>query len=242
MIWCCAPIESEQTRIAALSSCSGRVGEKAVALRYAMERKQITNDDGTIIETGGIVWKGEVEGVTAESVLSGKHDSETRSALEEAKGWLEAYLTKGGVAADVVVKKAGTMGFSERTLRRAREALGIKPDKDGFGENGEWTWRLPQKGTPGDSPKGGQPSPKGGQPSNLGHLSKNIGENGQKPQQNSKDGQGLSDGHLSNPLGHLSEPSTSADHTQGDEPEVVIPVCGEDARGLFPEDEADPWS
>ena len=64
------------------------VGEKAVALRYAMERKLIEDDEGTSIETGGIVWRGEAEGVTAISALSSRKDADTSSVHDEVKAWL----------------------------------------------------------------------------------------------------------------------------------------------------------
>jgi hypothetical protein len=34
-------------------------------------------------------------------------------------------------------------GFTEKNLRSARENLGVKPRKEGFGANGKWVWVPP---------------------------------------------------------------------------------------------------
>ncbi len=69
---------------------------------------------------------------------------------------------------------------SERTLRRAKEKLGIKAAKDGL--TGTWLWSLPEDGHPPTSPvatfdeqaknppfSGGQ-KPEDGQPSDVATL------------------------------------------------------------------------
>lgn len=73
-------------------------------------------------------------------------DSEEGEALKEAKDWLHAYLTdKGTKAANDIKAEAKGFGISERTLRRARVALKIKPAKVGL--HGGWYWALPAEET-----------------------------------------------------------------------------------------------
>jgi hypothetical protein len=206
------------------------VGEKAVALRYVMERKFIEDDKGTSIETGGIVWRGEAEGVTAASALSGRKDTKTQTLRDEAKTWLEEYLGDGPCSQKAVIAQAKLLGYSEATVRRARKSLGIKPKKEGYGKDGGWTWKLPSKGA--------QPTSKDAHVQDgehLKHLSQNIGENSQKNQIIPKGAQAHSDEHLSKPVEHLSESETV---------EAGKPLRGEnDGDTLFPNpDEVNPWN
>ena len=206
------------------------VGEKATTLRYTMERKLIEDDDGTSIETGGIVWRGEAEGVTAASALSRRKDADASSLRDEVRTWLEDYLGDGACSQKAVIAQAKLLGYSEATVRRARKALGIKSEKAGFGKDGGWSWKLPSKGA--------QPSSKDAHLQNgehLRHLSKNIGENGQKTQIIPKDAQPHCDEHLSKPVEHLSESETV---------EAGSLVHGEDdQQTLFPNsDEVNPWN
>jgi hypothetical protein len=203
------------------------VGEKTIGLRYAMERRCIENDEGTVIETGGIVWMGEADGVTAASVLSGRKDPEAQSLFEEVKVWLEDHLGDGPCDMKAVLSEAKKLAYSEATVRRARESLGIKPKKAGFGKDGGWTWTLPAKGV--------QTCPKDAQPQDIEHLSKNIGENSQKPQQNAKGAQGSVVEHLSSHLEQLSEskPVEAGNLVHGED----------DKHTLFPNpNEVDPWN
>jgi hypothetical protein len=206
------------------------VGEKAMALRYVMERKLIEDDKGASIETGGIVWRGEAEGVTATSALSGRKDADTPSICDEVKTWLEDYLGDGPCAQKAVIAQAKLLGYREKTVRRAREALGIKPKKEGFGKDSEWTWKLPSKDA---QPPSKDAYVHGG--GHLRHLSKNIGENNHLNQIIPKGAPPPCDGHLSNHLGHLSESKAV---------EAGNPVRGEDdGYELFPNpDEVNPWN
>lgn len=82
---------------------------------------------------------------TATALLAEQADGEDRSALEEAKDFLREALTDGPRPAREVQKEAEQAGIAERTMRRARTALSIKPAK--IGRPGEkeqrWFWSLP---------------------------------------------------------------------------------------------------
>jgi hypothetical protein len=81
-------------------------------------------------------------------------DAEERSALHEARDFLVDVLAQGPRFANDVVAEARQGGIRERTLRRAKAALGVESQRDGFG--GRWQWLIPHR-----LPKaaiGGQPS------------------------------------------------------------------------------------
>lgn len=89
-----------------------------------------------------VTWGGLVS-ITADSVLE-PEDIEDRSERMEAMDWLRDYLFGGPVPSAKVIEDAKKAGYAERTLRRAKDALGIKPGKNGF--EGGWSWQLPEDG------------------------------------------------------------------------------------------------
>jgi len=68
-----------------------------------------------------------------------------RSALQEAVAFLRQVLASGPMRATEVERLAKEDGISLRTLRRARESLGVESRKDGM--RGGRSWSLP-KGSP----------------------------------------------------------------------------------------------
>ena len=69
-------------------------------------------------------------------------NSENQSEKSDAIDFLTDALRNGPVSAKDMKKEAADAGISPKTLRSAREALGIKPEKAGF--DGGWVWRLPK--------------------------------------------------------------------------------------------------
>jgi hypothetical protein len=74
-------------------------------------------------------------------------------------------LAEGPVAAERVKKDARGAGVSERTLKRAKRALGVRSEKEG---DGSWSWVLPE----GES-QGGQ-APTAGPLGTVGPLGKDA--------------------------------------------------------------------
>jgi len=61
--------------------------------------------------------------------------------LEEAKAFLRQQLASGPQLARVVLKAAHAAGIATRTLHRAKDALGVRPERSGgYGAHGRWTW------------------------------------------------------------------------------------------------------
>jgi hypothetical protein len=95
------------------------------------------------IEASRAVWGEAIEG-KARAVLAEAeaHDSE-RTATGEAIDWLRETLAPGPIPAAEVMKLARLSGLSEKALRTARERLGIKPQRVGFGKGSSVQWGLP---------------------------------------------------------------------------------------------------
>jgi hypothetical protein len=68
---------------------------------------------------------------------------ETIGARSKAQSFLQEMLRDGAVATRDLRVAAQAHGHRWRTLERAREGLGVRAVKHGFGANGKWAWELP---------------------------------------------------------------------------------------------------
>jgi hypothetical protein len=132
-------------------------------------------------DPGRLEWEPDpLDGIRADDVVAPKESKEAKRGPEpttrdSAAEWLSELLKDGPLPVAVVREHAKAADLSWRTIRRARELLGIIPRKKAFGDG--WEWGLPE---------GGHPAAEGGHvprrcPSNekLGHLRENTGEKGQ---------------------------------------------------------------
>lgn len=90
--------------------------------------------------TARVEWESGVVNLTANEVLGSTEVQEGQSQKQEAIEWLRELLADGPVAAKKVRGGAEEAGLSWATVRRAKDALGVKPQKSTF--NGGWDWRL----------------------------------------------------------------------------------------------------
>jgi hypothetical protein len=142
--------DDDQVRV--LAATKANLSTEAPSLRYRIKA------DGDI---SGIEWLGE-SAHSAETLLKSR-DHEDRSACSEAKEFLHSVLADGPLAKKEISRQARELCISERTLRRAKEKLGIRSAKRGApGEKTQqWLWELPDRG-----PEVGQP----GHTLTFGHL------------------------------------------------------------------------
>ncbi len=89
-----------------------------------------------------IRWLGE-SSHGADALLVIPASAEERSALDEAKDFLRDILSAGPVEARIVQREARETGIKDATLRRAKKALGIVVQKEGY--QGAWSWAFPPK-------------------------------------------------------------------------------------------------
>jgi putative DNA primase/helicase len=93
------------------------------------------------IQTSRIEFENELITERADDILSDDKSSEEQSSLDSAVEFLREFcvITR---TAKYVYAQADEAGFSKTTIRRAQQALKIKPVKDG--NSGPWVWRLPE--------------------------------------------------------------------------------------------------
>jgi AAA domain len=88
-----------------------------------------------------VIWGG-ISSLGAVDILKEQPEPEERSAISKAKRFLLEELKDGPMAANRVRKNARAVDISERTLKRAKEALGVGSKKQ---SDGSWCWVLPEK-------------------------------------------------------------------------------------------------
>jgi hypothetical protein len=100
---------------------------------------------GYELTDGGFYWTGESD-LTWQRILSAE-DTDGKSALDEAAGFLRDELADGPVDAKQVFSDAKSLGIYERTLNRAKSKLRITSKREGeSGKRGiaRVKWQLPE--------------------------------------------------------------------------------------------------
>jgi len=93
------------------------------------------------IKTSRISWASERVTITADEALT--PDTEDKSELDSAKTFLEEELKGGPVSSRTIQKDAEDNGYAWRTIRRAKDDLGVRAEHPDI--KGPWIWRLPDK-------------------------------------------------------------------------------------------------
>jgi putative DNA primase/helicase len=93
-----------------------------------------------------VVWQGPARHTAATllAVAPEASDAAERDARAEAVAFLEAALANGPRPAARLLEAARRAGLAEKTVRRAKVALGVEARKDGA--RGGWWWGLPRVG------------------------------------------------------------------------------------------------
>jgi RecA-family ATPase len=88
-----------------------------------------------------IEWDGTTEH-RANDLLAIESD-EDRTERDDAADWLRDLLADGAMPASEVKTLARKVGHAERTLTRARNRIGAKTRRDGFGKGAVYVWYMP---------------------------------------------------------------------------------------------------
>jgi hypothetical protein len=89
-----------------------------------------------------VVWDGSST-PTANDLVRPRVDDDDAPALAEAMRILKEILADGPLPAGNVKRQAATAGVAERTLDRARQALGVTTRRQGFGQGAFDVWAMP---------------------------------------------------------------------------------------------------
>jgi putative DNA primase/helicase len=120
-----------------LTPLKNNIGDDKTGFAYSIEGVGLAND----IATSRVVFGETVEISADEALAASRPTPEEDSALGEACEFLRDYLAGGPQTAKAATDAARKAAISERTLRRARERLNIRPRK--LTGAGPWAWALP---------------------------------------------------------------------------------------------------
>jgi putative DNA primase/helicase len=131
--------EADETRKLRIPSKSN-IGPLSTGLAYRIEGCLIEHD-GKSIPTSRIMYESAPVMISADRALAALQGGEaSRSAKDEATDFLADLLDAGPVSAKDVQSAAREAGIGVKSLRTAKDALGIKPEKSGM--KGGWVWSL----------------------------------------------------------------------------------------------------
>ena len=116
------------------------IGPDSAGLAFSIEGATVQSTAGPL-ETSLVVWDSEAVTTTADEVMR-THIPGHGSALREAEEWLRQTLSEQTPAAEIF-RMAKDAGISDKTVRRASDALGVVKGKTGM--KGGWVWSLPPK-------------------------------------------------------------------------------------------------
>jgi putative DNA primase/helicase len=111
--------------------------QKALAYSFGLRDVGTDKATGAIIQAPHILWHAQHVDVTAAEAMSA---AKSPAARDEAKKFLADYLAAGPVPAKEIEEAAAAHGISERTLRRARNDIGVTVRK----ETERWVWEMPR--------------------------------------------------------------------------------------------------
>jgi hypothetical protein len=157
--------EGSPDRVLAHAACN--LGPEMSSLDCRIEGRSVRGDDGSAIPTSRLAIVGETD--TRADDLLVTRGAEDRRAGDEAAEFLRSELAFGTRSARELLAEAEQIGIAERTLKRAKKALGVVSTRvGGTAAGGQWEWSLPA-----GQPKGAKAPPSDG-PLSDGPLSENT--------------------------------------------------------------------
>ena len=151
VVMAAAKLSEEEGGGRMLARAKNNLGPDSGGFAYELEPVELADHPG--VHTTRVVWGPPLEGTAREllGMAEQSDDPEERNALEDARGFLLALLADGPMPAKQIMREAHEAGHAERTIKRAKKALGIEARKAGMKD--PWLWHL--------HPEGGQEPPKG---------------------------------------------------------------------------------
>lgn len=135
------PDENDRTRRLLIPSKTN-IGPDQHGLAYRIEGCLI-HSGGKEILTSRVMYESAPITITADQALAAMEgNGQAKTDKAEAADFLQDILSNGPLSAKQVKAEAAEAGITPKSLRSAREALGIKPEKSGF--EGGWLWALPK--------------------------------------------------------------------------------------------------
>lgn len=107
---------------------------------YRYEIEQVILKEYPEITASKVIWGEVLEGSAKELIKDAEAENVKPNHEGSVEEWLSKYLTNGPMLANDIIDFGKLDGFSRDRLNRAKDKLGIKSKRDGFG--GAWWWLL----------------------------------------------------------------------------------------------------
>jgi AAA domain len=171
-----------------LATTSSNLAKLAPSLVYEIRPATIHDWTGQPITTAVITHVGQSDATGQDLLKHAADGDDEQSALDEAEEFLRTELASGPKTAKHMQGAARSLGIAERTLKRARQKVGVEVAKDGF--QGPWKWYLNPVDQRGPNDDGPLCNP------GDGPLCTNPVDTGDSDVDTSKEGQPTMDGRL----------------------------------------------
>jgi len=130
-VWCVA-CDKEDKSLRLLLPVKCNLGPRPTGLSY-----KVLNPEGQPY----LAWSPEPVEVDTDEALAA--DSEYGAERRDAKEWLREALADGPLLSKDLERMAKESGHNWRTVKRAKAELGVIAQREGFGRDGTWHWKLP---------------------------------------------------------------------------------------------------
>ncbi len=135
--------DTEQDR-RILCRAKSNIGPDDGGFAYELRQDELAAYPGVCASS--VLWGEAIEGSAREILGAAESQPEEGGALSKAQDWLREFLAEGPQPQREVMSAADAFCHSRKTLRRAKDAIGIESRKMGgdFGGRGaKWFWCLP---------------------------------------------------------------------------------------------------
>jgi putative DNA primase/helicase len=121
------------------------LGPAREGLAYRIEERSVLDDEGEAILAICVAWEPNLVSLSADEAVAAiaRGGKGTRTAKTEALEFLRVVLADGPLAAAEVIEQGRGHGHTEKSIRSARETLGVVVRREGFGAGARWVWAIP---------------------------------------------------------------------------------------------------
>jgi archaellum biogenesis ATPase FlaH len=120
------------------------LGQDKTGLAYEIESVilPVPDESGEPIATSRVMWEAQLVETSVDEAFGASLTHDERTEMDDIKEFLAETLSRGRVKAADVQRMAKAAGHSPTTLGRAKRAMKIESDREGFGSGSVVYWRL----------------------------------------------------------------------------------------------------
>lgn len=136
-------VEGEGPALRVFARAKSNLGPDDGGFNYEIVQRAVTVKDGQV-EVPAVEWLGAVQG-SAKLLLDGqkKQAPKRRTETDECTDWLRDRLAAGPVELHTIQEEARSWGYSTKVMTCARNKLGVRSRREGFGGAMVTKLRLP---------------------------------------------------------------------------------------------------